>query len=488
MRATLFKYIKKGESEMGKKEKYTLMAESIIRAVGGKGNIKMCFHCATRLRFVLKDLSVVDIKELEKVTGVIGTQTVGNQLQIIIGQQVAEIYDEVCDIADIKKETAIDEQVESTGKLNIKKIGTNVLDALSSCVVPLLPIIMSASFIKMFAMVLGPSMLNLVSVTSDLYLLLTFVGDAGFYFLPIYVAYTASKKFNCSPVMALFIAGIMLHPTLTSIVSNGEPFTVYGLPMKLVNYGSSSIPIVLIVWVQSYVEKFFKKYIPSVISLVFVPLSTLIVMLPIALCLIGPLGSELGNLITNGLLALSGLGVIASILVSALSGALWNIFVLTGMHLTVYFAFLNVFIEKGSESLIGPTIAAATIGVAGMTCASLVRLKGKNNKSLVTGYLISHVLGGVTEPSIFGLGIRYKKPFLGACIGGAVGSIYYAISGVAITTLSSMSNILIFTQFLGGTTGNIVNGFIGGGIAFIAAFLFTYFFGFTKEEIKLDGE
>lgn len=471
---------------MNKQKKNSILAHEIIENIGGQDNIQLCLHCATRLRLNLKDSSLINMEKIEHIEGVFGTQIVGEQLQIIIGQQVADVYDVICDIAHIKKEDAIDEKLDMPEKWTLKIILSRVLDGISGCIVPLIPVIISASFIKMFVVLLGPGMLNVITESSDLYTLLTFAGDAGFYFLPVYLGYTASKKFGVTPVIGMFLASIMIHPTLIGLVGEGKAFTVYGIPMTLVNYSSSSIPIILIIWLMSYVERLFKKYIPETISMVFVPLLTILVMLPIALCIVGPVGSQLGDFITQSLLTISSYGVIFAIIVSALSGALWNVLVLCGMHLTFYFAFLNVFIEKGSDALLGPSIASATIAIAGMTFASLLKLKGKKNKSLVTGYLLSHILGGVTEPSIFGIGIRYKKPFLGACLGGAAGSIYYALSGVAVTTLSSMSNFLVFTQFLGGSAANIVNGFIGGIVAFVVAALFTYFFGFKDAEINCE--
>ena len=467
----------KGEGIMAK---YTQLIESIIAAVGGKENIKASFHCATRLRLVLKDLGIYSADKLKAAEGVLGTQIVGEQLQIIIGPHVAEVYDEFCQAAGIPKEAAIDENLDSAGSLTGKKLGSRIIDVISGSFVPLIPIIIAASFIKLLATILGPTMLNLISAESDLYTLFTFVGDAGFYFLPVFMGYSAAKKMGVSVVLGLFMGAVMIHPTLTALVSSGEPFTVYGIPMTLVNYSSSTIPMILIIWVMSYVERFFKKVIPNSIKMIFVPLCTMLVMLPVALCIVGPLGSLLGSAITNGLLGIASLGTFGVIIVCALGGGLWNVLVLCGMHLAYYMAGVTLFIENGSDPMIMTTVVAGTMGLFGMTVGALIRnFRDSEARATFTGYLLTHLIGGVTEPALFGIGMKYSKPFVGAILGGAAGGVYYAVSGAAVTTMTAASNFLIFTQFAGAGTSNFINGVIGGLIAAAVAALYTYFFGFS---------
>lgn len=461
--------------------KYQELCEQILAAVGGRENIKHCFHCATRLRLNLKDMDLVDQKALGKIREVCGKKVVGDQLQLIIGSYVSDVYADMCALTGLTMEAPLEEQ---SGGFSWSKLGNRLLNTLSGCFIPLIPVIVSASLIKMFATVLGPTMMNVISDTNDLYTLFTFVGDAGFYFLPVMIAYNASKQFGVNSIMAMFVGGIMLHPTLVGLVNAGTPFTVYGIPMTLVNYASSTVPLILIIWVMSYVEKFFNRYVPKSLRMVFSPLLTILVMLPVALCVIGPLGTLLGNGFTNLMLAIADLGIVAAILVSALSGALWNVLVLFGMHLTFYMTFIQIFISTGSDGLIGPGTVAATVAIAGMTAGALLRVKGKENKGLVSSYLIAQVIGGVTEPSIFGVGIRYKMPFVGACLGGAAGAVYYAVVGAKIVTLAAAANFMCFAGFAGGDSMNFVHGVIGGAIAFIVAFLFTYFFGFKKEDLE----
>lgn len=466
-------------------KKYSKLSEDILKVLGGAENIALAYHCATRLRFGLKDWNQLREDQLDKLPGVLGHRIANEQLQIIIGSHVSEVYDQLCEIAGISPDSA--ENAAAQSRMDRQQLPIRILNAISGCIIPLIPVIVAGSLLKMIATALGPGMLNLISDGSDLYRLFLFAGDAAFYFLPIFIGFTASRQFHVTPVLGMLMAAIMVHPTLVSIVQAGEAFTVYGIPMTLVSYGSSTLPIVLIVWILSYVEWLFRKIIPNSLRMVFVPLLTVIVMLPVALCLVGPLGSWLGTAFTDGMVAFGGLGVAAAVIVSALSGALWNVLVLLGMHLTFYFAYINIFLATGSDSLIGPGTSAATIAVAGMAFGAMLRMKGKN-RNLAASYFVAQVIGAVTEPSIFGIGIRYKKPFIGAVLGGMAGAVYYAVTKTAILTMAASANFLVFTGFAGGSVTNLVNGFIGGGIAFAVAALFTYFFGFTKEELQTEDD
>ena len=212
------------------KKDYEKIAASVLEAVGGKDNITFCTHCATRLRFNLKDQSIVDEEKIKAVDGVIGVAKAGGQYQIIIGQDVANVYADVCGLAGLTPEAQVPDDITEKKKLTLKGIGSSIVDTVSGSFVPVLPVIVAASFIKLLAMLLGPSMLNVITAESDLYTLFTFVGDAGFYFLPILMGYTASQKLGVTPVLGMFMGAIMLHPTLVAIVSGGTSFTVYGIP------------------------------------------------------------------------------------------------------------------------------------------------------------------------------------------------------------------------------------------------------------------
>ena len=465
---------------MSQKEKFQKTAEEILAAVGGKDNVSMITHCMTRIRFNLKDESIPKQEEIKKIAGVIGAVNAGGQLQIVIGQTVEQVYDCLCEAGGFSKEAALHENLDKgTKKTGLKGVGSNILDAVAGCLTPLIPLLMAASMFKLFAALFGPNMLNLISDKSDLYTLFTFVGDAGFYFAPIVVGYTAAKKFGVTPVIGMFLGGIMLHPTFLAMATNATPFTVYGIPCSPQNYASTILPIIMSVWVMSYVERFFKKYLPVTIRTIFAPALTIVVMLPISLCLLGPAGSCVGKYICNGLLNFSD---VAGIIGIAIIAMFWEFLVMSGMHLVLITTLVLVFTTNGSESIVSPAALAASMAVAGMCLGASLRIKEKEQRSLSIGYLVAGAVGGVTEPGLYGIGMRYKRPFIGMMIGGFAGGLYAGIVGLTAYALIPIASVLGLLGYVGGSTTNFVNGVITAAISFGVAAIATYFLGFKKDD------
>lgn len=465
---------------------YKDLAKKIVDAIEDKDNISFVQHCATRLRFTVKSGDTVDTKKIADIEGVMGAVFKGGQIQLIIGPDVANLYKEVIGLLPGKEGGEVDDNgnaIEKKEKLTFKSAGNAILSAISGSIVPLIPIIVVTAMFKTIGSILGPTMLGVITAESDFYRLCAFIGDAGLYFMPIFLGYSAGKYFKCSIIMSMLMAAIMIHPTLISIVNAAEPFTVYGIPMTLVNYANSSLPIILIVFILSKVEKFVNKYVPKSLKFCFVPLFTIAIMVPIALCVIGPLGTIVSTWYTNLMVSIGESSTIGRIIVEALSGGLWNVLVLCGMHLTYYMAGLVVFIANGFEGLLFPGTSAASAAVFGMTLGAFLRIKKKEVKSEVATYLFAQGIGAVTEPAIFGVGIKYKKPFLFACIGGALGGIYCAITNTA-TYGSGLANFTVFAGFAGSTTANFVNGAISIVIAIVASAVLTYFFGIPEELTK----
>jgi len=459
-------------------------AEEILKAVGGKENVSNVTHCMTRLRFNFKDESIVKEEEIKKIPGIMGVTKAGGQLQVIIGQSVEKIYDIICALGNFQQTEKIDENLDAPKKkVTFASVGNSILDALAGCLTPLIPLLLAASLFKMLVAVLGPTMLNVMSDSSDLYKLFTIVGDAGFYFLPIAVGFTAAKKFNVTPVIGMFVGAIMLHPTFVAMAADATTkFTVFGIPCHLANYSSTILPVILSVWVMSYIEKFFKKHLPTTLKTVFAPFLTVFIMLPIALCVLGPAGSFIGNYICNGLLGFSKFGGVFAILVIAIIGALWEFLVISGMHFVLITALILVITTNGNESIVLPGALAASLSVSGMCLGAAFRIKNKEERSLAIGYFVAALIGGVTEPGLYGLGIRFKRPFLGMMIGGFVGGLYAGIVHASAYVLVPVASFLGLTSFAGGSTANLVNGIITGVIALVVAAIATYFLGFKKND------
>lgn len=463
-------------------KKYEILASEILNNVGGNKNITYIAHCMTRLRFNLKDESKINKAEIKKINGVLGCQFSGGQFQVIIGQTVEHVYKSICELGDFATNDPIQANDEETkNKFTLKTIASKILNSLSGCVVPLIPLMMAASMFKMLVAVLGPNMLSILSETDNLFILFTFVGDAGFYFFPIVLGYTASKKFGVTPVMGMFLGAIMMHPTFVGMASEATSFTVFGIPCSVQNYASSLLPIILSVWVMQYVETFFKHILPQALKTVLSPFFSILIMLPICLCLLGPIGSFIGNFLCELLLGLNSIPGFSFIAV-ALVSAFWEFLVMSGMHIVFITSLILVFSQSGSESLILVAGAIASLSVAGMLLGSALRIKNVEEKALTFGYFIASIIGGVTEPGLYGNGMKYKKPFIGLIIGGFAGGLYAGIMNVTCYAMIPIASFIAVTGFVGGSISNLIHGIIACGIGFVVAALVTYFFGFDKND------
>lgn len=467
---------------MAKNEKFKETATQVLEAVGGTQNISSVTHCITRLRFNLKDESVSNDEEVEKIPGVAGVMRTGGQYQVIIGQTVDKVYDALCEVGNLKNND-LDDELEGKEKepLTFKSVGNKILNSLAGCLTPLIPMLIAGALFKTIVAVFGPDMLNVLSEKSDLYQLFTFVGDAAFYFFPVVIGYTAAKQFKCNPVIGMFLGGIMIHPSITALVQSGAKFTVYGIPCNLQSYSATIFPIILSVWVMSYVERFFNKYVPSALKIVFAPFLTIVVMLPIALCVLGPAGAFLGNYICSAILALGNSGGIFTILAIALIGALWEFLVVTGMHCLLITTITTVIASSGHEAVISAATAAASFAVGGMCLGVALRKKDKEGKALSFSYVISQVIGGVTEPGLYGDGFGYKKPFIGMIAGGFAGGLYGAITGLTAYAIVPVANFLCLLGYVGGSQMNFINGIISAVVSFVVAAVVTYIVGIDEE-------
>ena len=458
---------------------YTNLAQELIEKVGGASNVTQVTHCMTRLRFNVKDDSKVDGEAIKGTKGVIGYVFNGGQHQIIIGQTVDKVYDTVCEVGGFTKSAAVDENLDKPKeKLTAKGVFNAILNYASGSLTPLIPLIISAAMIRTVETLLGPGMLNVISAESDLYKVLDFTYNAGFYFLPIYLGYTASKKLNANPALGMFMGGILVAPELIEMANNGiTSIKIFGIPATVANYSQTIIPILLSVWVLSMVEKFFNKVIPATLRTIFSPFLTMLVMLPVSLCLLAPLGNWLGLFVGT---ALVGFGNKGGFIAVAVIAALWEFLVMSGMHLVLAVSMISVFMTLGYEGIISPAACCATFAAQGMALGVALRLKDKDEKALNFGYFVSGILGGVTEPALYGCGMKYKKPFIGMIIGAFAGGIYAGITKVVVFMLSS-TNFLMVLGYIGSTTANLVNGIISCVITLVVSTVACYIIGVDEE-------
>ncbi len=365
------------------------------------------------------------------------------------------------------------ERTAGGGKVmkKLKSVGSAILNALSGSLVPLIPVLIGAAMFKTLLAVFGPDVLGWIHADSDLYILLSFVADAGFYFLPIYAGYTSATYFKVSGLLGMFLGAILIHPTFAAL---DQSLVVFGLTIPSLAYSGTILPILLSCWIMSYVYKGVERVIPKVLQDVFVPFLTILVMLPITLCLVAPLGTWLGQFICDFVLSLGSLGGIGTILSMALIGAFWQYIVMSGMHWIFITTIITILATGEVDALIFPACTASSFSIGGMCLGAFLALRGTEDKAKAMSCVIAQMIGGVTEPGLYGVGFQYKKPLAGMMAGGFCGALYAGITGVVCTNLVPVASFLVFLSFTGASAMNLVNEIIAAAIAFVVAAVVTF--------------
>ncbi|GFP74577.1 beta-glucoside-specific PTS transporter subunit IIABC [Clostridium fungisolvens] len=455
---------------------YNEFAKDILEKVGGISNVKSVTNCATRLRFKLKNIKKVDIEGINTNKEIMGAVNKGGQFQIIVGTDVARICNEIRKIGNFAEDDISEDK-------EIRSPGTAILDTISGVFTPILPAITGAGMLK--AMLALLTAFNILSKSSETYYVLNFIGDAGFYFLPIFLAYTSAIKFKCNPFLAMTLGAVLLHPDFSALVKAGKDVSFLGIPITLAKYPSSVIPIILIVWVMSYIERIADRISPKSIKFFTKPLLVLLVSAPLALIAIGPLGSLIGDLLSN---VINYFNAKAGWLVLTLLSGTMPLLVMTGMHYSVVPIAMEAMNKFGFESLIVPAMLASNIAQGGAALAVAIKTKNKELKQLASSSGITAVFG-ITEPAMYGVNLRYKRPFVAVLIGGACGGFYAAVTGLKSYTLASpgLAAIPIFL----GTRANFINAIIVCIISFVVAFVLTWIIGFeeiqNQEKVKVES-
>lgn len=402
------------------------LAEKCIEYVGGTQNIKAVSHCATRLRLTLVDQKYVNEKALLELPEVMKVMNVGAQTQIIIGSDAPELYGVVSKMVDANhgsKELGsnVEKDVKQEGK---KQIIGKFFDACSSMFTPLVPAFTAAGMIKAVLAILV-AVFGLAK-TSQEYIIINYVSDTIFYFLPIYLGVTAATYFGCNKFIAAAIAAMYVHPTYTGMVSAGEAISFFGIPVVLYNYSSTVFPTILTVWFMSYVEKFARKISPKVIKAIMEPMLTLLITFPVGLLILGPIGAILGDWLMNVFAAID-----ASVpfLVPMIVGAVSPFLVFVGMHRAVGTLETMQIAQIGYSSLLGTGMLASNIAQGASTLVLSFKSKDEKVKPLAFTAGVT-ALCGITEPALYGFTAKNKKSLIATIIGGGVGGFYAGITHV----------------------------------------------------------
>lgn len=444
---------------------YQTIAKQIIKDVGGEKNISNLTHCATRLRFNLKEDKKADRLALESIKGVMGVTIGGGQYQVIIGSDVRHVYKEINDILGVRE--------HDTGDGEKKSIGARFLDTISSIFTPILPAITAAGMIKAVLALLVA--FQWVDNTAQAYQIINFMADAGFYFLPILLANSAAKKFGSNPYLAMMVGGILLHPSFVAMVAEsietGNALSLGFLPIYNANYGSSVIPIILSIWFMSYIEKFADRYSPKMIKFFMVPLITILVTGIVSLVVLGPVGFVIGNGIAS---VITFMDVHVGWLVPMVLGGVFPLLVLTGTHYGVIPIGANNIMTVGYDAMIGPGNLASNIAQGGASLAVGLKTKDKAIKELALSAGITAVCG-ITEPALFGINMRFKTPLYSSMIGGAVGGLFIGLMGVK-RFASGSPGLMTLPVYIGEDGfSNLLFACIGAGIAFAVSFAVSFF-------------
>ncbi|MDY8022192.1 beta-glucoside-specific PTS transporter subunit IIABC [Paenibacillus polymyxa] len=443
--------------------KHEKTAADILDLVGGEKNIDSVTHCATRLRFNLKNESIADNEALKKVQGVMGVASSGGQFQVIIGNDVNNVYKALMQLGNFTHNDSA--PAAKKGKFS------TVLDTIAGIFTPILPAMIGCAMIKAVLLILKS--LNLVESDGQFNTIMTFIGDAAYYFLPMLLAWSAALKFKTNVGLSLTIAGILLHPSFSALMSAGKPISFFGLPVTQATYSSSVIPIILAVWIMSYVERFAEKYSPSVVKSILKPLIILIVMAPLTLIILGPLGAIVGDYLAS---AVTFVNTHAGWLLSGIIGGAFPFLILTGMHYSLAPIVLTAYATTKTDSIIGPGMIVHNIAQGAAALAIALKTKNKSFRQIASSTSITALLG-ITEPALFGVNLRLKKPLIAVVIGGIAGGIYVGLFGVVRSALG-IAGLATLPAFITENPYNLMHAAIGCLISFVVTFVLTLILGF----------
>ncbi len=469
---------------------YDQLAKDILSGVGGRENVNSVFHCVTRLRFKLKNESVAKTEELKNLPGVITVMQSGGQYQVVIGNEVPDVYKAVVKAGNFPTEGQFEEEADNSGK----KVGlfSRFIDMISGVFTPLLGLLAATGMIKGFTAMFVA--FGWVENTSGTYHLLNALGDSLFYFFPIFLGYTAIKKFGGSPFLGMAIGASLVYPTLSGLTAGDPLYTLFtgtlfespihitflGIPVILMTYSTSVIPIIIATFFAVKIERFFKNIIPKVVSTFLVPFFTLLVIVPVTFIVIGPIATWAGQLVGAGTTSIYELSPIITGLVL---GGFWQVLVLFGLHWGLVPVMLLNLSTSGADPVLAMSFGAS-FAQTGAVLAVLLKTKNSKLKSLSIPAFISGIFG-VTEPAIYGVTLPLKKPFIMSCIGGAVGggilgwagSKLYVFGGLGIFGIPS------FINKEAGPDSGFYMSIVAVLVAFIVGFVLTYVFGF-KDKVE----
>ena len=439
------------------------LAATILENVGGKENVDKVVHCATRLRFTLKDESKANTDAIKGTKGVLSVINAGGQYQVVIGPDVPQVYQQVVALGGFETAAAVEDP--KAAKEDNRSPLSRVLESIASIFQPIIPAITGAGLLKAFMALFVT--LGWLDNTTQTYTILNAFADSAFYFLPILLGASAARSFKCNQYVAMALGGILVYPQFVSLLAGEEAVHLFGLPVTQATYSSSVVPILLGVWFMSLVEHFVQKISPQAIKFFSVPLASIFVAGTVTVIVLGPIGTWIGNLIAA---FFTWLTATAGWLVPTLVGILNPLLVMTGTHYGLIPIGTNNLATAGFDTVVGPGMLTSNVaqGAAGLAVA--LRTRNEDTKQLATSAGLTGVLG-ITEPVLYGVNLRFVYPLIAAMVGGGVGGLYLGITGVGRYAAGS-PGLLVLPAYIGGDgMGNFVNACIGTVIAMVVSFV-----------------
>lgn len=445
---------------------YKQLGLEILLQVGGKDNVSKLTHCATRLRMEFNDDSKVQAKAIESLPGVISVVERGGQFQIVVGNNVQQTFRAMQkEIGDLSGRQSEKNSQARGGVIS------QIISVISTTFTPVIPAITGAGMIKALLAIL--KLTGVIDAASPTYHLLDTIADAAFFFLPVLLAYGAAIKFECNPILAMTIAGALLHPNLAQMLAAGTVIDFVGIPVRLADYAGSVLPIIFTVWLMSYIERFAEKVSPTMIKFFTKPMIILLVTAPLALVVVGPFGIFLNDLVAAGAAIVDGK---ASWLIPMLMGGLQPFLVITGTAWAMTPIATGQLSKNGFEMINGPGMLASNIAQGAATLCVAFRTKNKNLRQLASSAGFTALLG-ITEPSLYGVTLKLRKPLIAAMIGGGCAGIYAGLSGLVRYAFVS-PGLAALPAFIGENPMNIVHALITCAIAIVVTFALTWMLGF----------
>lgn len=450
---------------------YSVLGNNILKNIGGEENVRDLFHCATRLRFTLKDQKKANKVAIEDMDGVITVVESGGQFQVVIGNDVGYVYDAIVASTSLGNTNTKD---TSTEKNKDSSLFNKFVDMISGVFSPILGLLAGSGVLKGL---LALSVNMGADAKSGTYIILNAAADSMFYFLPIILAVSAARKFKANQYIAMALAGALVYPTIVAAYGDGTKLNFLGIPVVLAQYSSTVIPAILAVWVLSKLQHFLEKHLHESIRNLLTPFLCLIIMVPLTLLVVGPIATYASQLLANAYLWIYNISPLVS---GAVMGAAWQILVIFGLHwgfVPVMLNNISAFNRDTLGAMVGPAVAAQTGAALGVFFRTKqTKMKGLSISAFISG------LFGITEPAVYGVNLKLKRPFIIGIISGGIGGAIAGASGSAALAVATRS-ILTIPVYMGhGFLGYVV-GYFG---AMVLAFALTVTIGFKEESSAVE--